>query len=278
LSESTNYDVIFIGTGAGGRIRARKQAEDAKIILVIQKEDFLPGEKENRDTEELFLRSRYKAKESWLDKRGKKFKPGIHYCVGGNTKMYCAALLRLREEDFGEVNHHGGVSPAWPLTYDDFESWYLKAEEMYNVHGERQSDPTEPTEDNPYPMPPIPHEPRIKELFDDIKRLGLNPFPLPIGVNLNGEKGLGPFVLDRFCGFTDPAESKADSHVIGIITAGSTENFGTEQEYMNQVYVASLDITAMAAQKGFDAAILGYITPPGGRHYPESSNVFDLWY
>lgn len=224
MTKTEHYDVIIIGTGAGGGTLARKLADSGKKILILERGGFLPREKENWDTEEVFLKSRYKAKEAWLDKNDKEFLPGIHYCVGGNTKMYGAALLRLREEDFGEIKHHGGVSPAWPLSYEDFKPWYSEAETMYEVHGERHSDPTEPAEKEPYPHAALPHEPRIQELFDDVARLGLKPFPLPIGVKLNDRNSQGSLVLDRFDGFPDPTESKADSHVIGIKPALQSEN------------------------------------------------------
>jgi len=109
------YDVIIIGTGAGGGTLAAKLAPTGKKILILEKGGYIPKEKENWDTEEVFVKGRYKAKEPWVDSKKKEFHPGIHYCVGGNTKFYGAALLRMREEDFNEVEHHGGVSPAWPL-------------------------------------------------------------------------------------------------------------------------------------------------------------------
>ena len=87
--------------------------------------------------------------------------PGIHYFVGGNTKVYGAALLRLRKEDFGELQHFDGISPAWPLSYEDLEPYYTQAEKLYHVHGERGLDPTEPPASEPYPYPPLKHEARI---------------------------------------------------------------------------------------------------------------------
>lgn len=210
-----HFDLIIIGTGAGGGTLAANLAPSGKKILILERGQYIPKEKENWDTKEVFIKARYKAKETWLDKNNKEFHPGIHYCVGGNTKMYGAALLRLREKDFGEIKHHGGISPAWPISYEDLKPYYLAAEKMYHVHGLRGSDPTEPEEILPYPHEPLPHEPRIQELFNDIEKLGLKPFPLPIGVK-NAEKGDAPLVLDRFDGFPDPTESKGDSHVVGI--------------------------------------------------------------
>jgi choline dehydrogenase-like flavoprotein len=211
-----HYDLIIIGTGAGGGTLAAKLAPTGKKILILERGGFIPREKENWDTEEVFVKGRYKAKEPWIDSEGKEFHPGIHYCVGGNTKFYGAALLRMREEDFNEVKHHGGVSPSWPIKYKDLQPYYLEAEKMYHVHGLRGSDPTEPSETEPYAELPLPHEPRIQELFNDVQKLGLHPFPLPVGVELQSKDGDAPVILDRFDGFPDPTESKADSHVVGI--------------------------------------------------------------
>uniref|UniRef100_UPI00359310EB GMC family oxidoreductase N-terminal domain-containing protein n=1 Tax=Persicitalea sp. TaxID=3100273 RepID=UPI00359310EB len=219
-----HYDVIIIGTGAGGGTLAAKLAPTGKKILILERGDYIPREKENWDTEEVFVKGRYTANEPWIDKDGEEFKPQIHYCVGGNTKFYGAALFRMREEDFGETRHEGGVSPAWPISYRDLQPYYLEAEKMYHVHGVRGSDPTEPPESEPYPLPPLKHEPSIQKLFDDIKTTGIKPFPLPIGVDLGAEEGVSPVILDRFDGFPDPTGSKGDSHVMGIKKAVKHDN------------------------------------------------------
>ena len=127
----------------------------------------------------------YNAKESWLDKDGKDLHPHTNYYVGGNTKFYGAALFRLRKEDFGELRHHGGISPAWPISYDDLEPYYTQAENLYQVHGNRGEDPTEPPANSPYPWPAVSHEPRIQQLSDDFARSGLKPFHVPVGVMLD---------------------------------------------------------------------------------------------
>lgn len=212
-----HYDIIIIGTGAGGGTLAYKLAPTGKKILILERGSYIPKEKDNWSTQAVFLDGKYKAKEAWLDKKGKEFHPGIHYCVGGNTKVYGSALLRMREQDFEALQHHGGESPAWPIRYADLESFYTEAEKLYQVHGERGVDPTEPVSNEPYAHTPLPHEPRIQELYDDLKELGLNPFPLPIGVRTgNGTPGEAPPVLDRFDGFPDPSEAKADAHVVAI--------------------------------------------------------------
>ncbi len=135
----------------------------------------------------MFIKNTYKARCEWEDKDGRTFHPGIHYYVGGNTKVYGAALLRFRKEDFGEIRHHGGISPAWPISYDVLEPYYTKAEHLYQVHGKHGIDPTEPPTSAPYKYPAVSHEPRIQELHDDMKSMGYRPFSLPLGIRLDEE-------------------------------------------------------------------------------------------
>ncbi|WP_431160738.1 GMC oxidoreductase [Flagellimonas beolgyonensis] len=221
----TNYDIIIVGTGAGGATLALKLADTGKRILLLERGGYVPVERENWDSREVFIRNRYTTNEFWLDKRDRTFRPGQHYGVGGNTKFYGAALFRMREQDFGKVVHHGGISPEWPISYGDLKPYYLEAEHLYHVHGQRGADPTEPPEDADFAYGPLPHESRIQEVFDGLRESGLHPFPCPIGVDLE-KKGPGhaPFVLDRFDGFPDPTEHKADAHVIALRKALEYEN------------------------------------------------------
>ena len=139
MPKGNHYDVIIIGTGAGGGTLAYALAPSGKRLLMLERGGYLPREKDNWDTRSVFTEGKYKAKETWYDSAGKQFHPGIHYYVGGNTKVYGAALLRFRTEDFGELKHHGGISPAWPIGYEDLEPYYTRAEHLYHVHGERDS-------------------------------------------------------------------------------------------------------------------------------------------
>ncbi len=214
------YDIIIIGSGAGGATMAYQLADSGKKILVIERGDYVPVEKENWDSVEVFQKNRYTTSEMWLDKNGHQFRPGMHYNVGGNTKFYGAALFRLREEDFKEIKHYGGISPAWPIHYEDLRSYYLEAEKLYYVHGKRGSDPTEPFDPEPYPNTPLPHEPRIQEVFDELTNYGFHPFELPVGVNFKPHKTANaPYTLDRFDGFPDVSERKGDAHLSALSKA-----------------------------------------------------------
>ena len=140
----SDYDVIIIGTGAGGGTLARHVAPSGKRVLLLERGDWLPREPENWSTADVFVDGRYISPDTWYDEKGKAFQPQVHYFVGGATKLYGAALYRLRERDFGELQHHDGISPAWPISYADMEPYYTQAEQLYQVRGARGEDPTDP--------------------------------------------------------------------------------------------------------------------------------------
>lgn len=212
------FDIIIIGTGAGGGTLAWKLAPSGKRILILERGDFLPKEKENWEPLAV-AQGRYKTAEMWRDANGKEFSPYQHYWVGGNTKMYGGALLRLRESDFEAAEHWDGISPEWPLKYDDFAPWYDQAEALYAVHGARGVDPTEPPAANGYPYPALPYEPRMAEVSAALKKQGLNPAPIPLAIRLpqdhNGRQS-DRLHIELYDGYPDPTGAKADSHVVGI--------------------------------------------------------------
>ncbi len=187
-SSGSHYDVIIIGTGAGGGTLAWSLAPTGKRILMLERGDYVPREIENWSTKAVVQEGRYNNADPWRDKDGKAFQAGTHYFVGGNTKFYGAALLRMREQDFGEVRHQGGISPAWPIAYADLEPYYMRAERLYQVHGNRGEDPTEPWASGPYAHPAVSHEPRIQQLADGLAAIGRRPFHVPIGIMLNEQE------------------------------------------------------------------------------------------
>jgi choline dehydrogenase-like flavoprotein len=214
----SDYDVIIIGTGAGGGTLARHLAPSGKRVLLLERGDWLPREPENWSTADVFVDGRYISPDTWYDAKGKAFQPQIHYFVGGATKLYGAALYRLREKDFGELKHHDGISPAWPISYTDMEPYYTKAEQLYQVRGARGEDPTDPPASADYPFPALPHEPRIQQLADDLAAAGHHPFHAPCGV-LRDEANPAYSVCVRCpaCdGFPCPLHAKSDAEVIGV--------------------------------------------------------------
>jgi choline dehydrogenase-like flavoprotein len=192
------YDAIVIGTGAGGGTLALKLAQAGKRILILERGPFLPQEKANWSTIAVFGKNRYHTREQWQDKDGKPLHPQQAYFVGGQTKVYGAAMFRMRAEDFGVIQHKDGISPAWPITYAELEPFYTQAEELFHVHGALSRageappivpggfgsafDPTEPFHSKPYPYPAFGNEPRMAAIEQGVRALGVHTFPIPVGL------------------------------------------------------------------------------------------------
>jgi len=175
------YDVVIIGSGAGGGTMALALAGTGARVLILERGEAVPREAENWSPEAVWRDQRYRAADRWFDERGEAFTPYTHYCVGGNTKFWGSVLYRLRREDFGELQHLDGVSPAWPIDYDTLAPYYDRAEALFGVRGQAGVDPTEPPR-GPFPHPPVPHAPAVQALVDDLHGLGLRPSHLPLGV------------------------------------------------------------------------------------------------
>jgi choline dehydrogenase-like flavoprotein len=224
--ERANYDIIIIGTGAGGGTLLDTLKSSGKKILVLERGTFLPKEKANWNTVEVFQHGRYHNTEHFYDEQGRAFKPGMGYWVGGNTKVYGAALFRLRERDFETIQHAGGISPEWPLKYADFEPYYARAEKLYNVHGKRGLDPTEPFMRDDYPHEPVAHEPIIQDLHDNLKNRGYHPFYIPLGVKLNEKDKLNSKCIrcDTCDGFPCLIDAKADADINCVRPAVESTN------------------------------------------------------
>lgn len=298
----SHYDIIIIGTGPGGGTLAYKLAPSGKNILLLERGGYIPREKDNWNSRTVFIENRYKAKETWRDKNGATFHPGIHYNVGGNSKVYGAALLRMRAQDFDEVKHCGGISPEWPIGYDDLERYYTQAEHLYHVHGRHGEDPTAPPASVQYKYAPLKHEPRIQELHDDWMKMGYHPFHLPVGVMLNeDEKEKSVCIRCGTCdGFPCLLGAKADSQVICVepalrypnvrllthamvtrletsasgreVTGVTVEHHGQVETYRADVVVVScgaINSAALLLRSADDAHPNGLANSSGmvGRHY-----------
>lgn len=222
-----HYDAIIIGTGAGGGTLALQLARAGKKLLILERGPFLPQEKLNWDTSAVFLDNRYHTTETWQDKDGKPLHPQQAYFVGGQTKVYGAALFRMRSEDFGFIRHQGGISPAWPIAYADMEPYYTLAEELFHVHGDLGSappvpggygssfDPTEPFHSKPYPYPALANEPRMQAIEDDVRKLGIRTFPIPLGLKRNVANPLASRCVrcDTCDGYPCLLHAKSDSDI-----------------------------------------------------------------
>jgi choline dehydrogenase-like flavoprotein len=213
------FDVIIIGSGAGGGTVAHALGSTGARILLVERGDFVPQEDENWDPEAVWRHLRYRTTERWVDGDGTSFPPYMHYNVGGNTKFWGSVLYRLRREDFGELQHQDGVSPAWPIDYETLAPYYDRAERLYHVHGAVGDDPTEPPR-GPYPNPPIPHAPGMATLARQLRDAGLHPSPLPLGLINPGLTG--GCILCRTCNsFPCRIHAKSDADVCCVRPATS---------------------------------------------------------
>ncbi|MBE9049193.1 GMC family oxidoreductase [Nostocales cyanobacterium LEGE 11386] len=223
---TAHYDFIIIGTGAGGGTLVYQLAPTGKKILILERGSFLPREKANWDTVEVVQKDRYHTNEVWYNQKGQAIHPGTGYFVGGNTKVYGGALFRWREQDFHQVIHKGGISPEWPLKYHDFEPYYTQAEKLYEVHGKRGLDPTEPEATEDYSYPAIQHEPRIQEINDSLLEEGYHPFYLPLAIKLNEiNRRLSSCIRCNTCdGFPCLVDAKAEADVNCVRPAQQYDN------------------------------------------------------
>src|SRR5262245_61163324 len=175
------YDIIIVGSGAGGGTMAWALADTGARILVVERGDFVPQEDENWSPEAVWKHLRYQTRERWIDEHGEEFRPYTHYNVGGNTKFWGSVLYRLRRKDFEPLEHMDGVSPGWPIDYDTLAPYYEEAERLYHVHGELGADPTEPERSN-FPHEPIPHSDGMADIVGRLREQGLHPSALPLGI------------------------------------------------------------------------------------------------
>ena len=230
-----HYDLCIIGAGVGGGALAQALAPTGKRILLLNRQGSLPREAENWDPKKLFTEDRYKADERWVNAAsGEDLQPGMFYWLGGNTKVYGSALLRLRPEDFDELQTLDGVSPAWPISYVDLAPYYDRAEAVYHVHGKRGADPFEPPASGDFPHQAIAHDPRIAEVARGLRRQGVEAFELPMGVKFShADPGSGPFLLREtfeamgraaFDGYPDLLHLKCDAEVASVIPASEYDN------------------------------------------------------
>lgn len=214
-------DVLIIGSGMGGATCAAALAPTGVRITILERGEHIADTSAARDAEAIFQRGAFQNDETWSDPAGGLFNPGNYYYVGGNSKLYGAVMFRYRAEDFDELRHMGGISPGWPISYDEFEPWYQAAEELYEVRGEVGADQTEPAHSGIYPHPPVPHEPGISDAARRLFGQGLSPAHLPLGVDIDAWLAGGQTGWDAY---PNTGRGKKDAESIGIARALQFKN------------------------------------------------------
>lgn len=209
-------DIVIVGSGMGGASLAAGLAPTGANILILERGFQIPDDAPARDPNRIYANSAFRSPETWLDEAERPFEPGNYYNVGGNSKLYGAVLIRYRAEDFAALEHYDGVSPAWPFPYETLAPWYDAAERLYEVRGDVASDATEPAHAGPYPHPPVPDEPAIAEVRARLEGVGVHPFTLPLGVDIERWLRAGNTGWD---GYPDLRCGKMDAETCGLAAA-----------------------------------------------------------
>jgi len=221
----TTPDIVIIGSGLGGATLAAALAPTGRSIVILERGERLLDTPAARNDNAIFRDGVFRPDEEWLNGAGEPFNPGNYYCVGGNTKFYGAVLLRYRAEDFGRLQHSGGVSPEWPISYEDFEPWYQSAEEMFQVRGDAEQDPTEPEHSGSYPFPAVPDEPAIALMRERLEKAGVTPSSLPLGVDVEKWTARAQTPWDAF---PDTTGAKMDAESVSLAQALTYPNVTLE--------------------------------------------------
>lgn len=225
MSAQRDIDVVVIGSGMGGASFAAGLAPFGARIVILERGERIAASPQTRDPRAIFQRGHFRPQETWYDGAGNPFNPGNYYYVGGNSKLYGAVLIRYRAEDFRPIEYKEGTTPGWPFPYEELEPWYARAEALYQARGALGEDPTEPPHSNPYPFPPVPDEPAIADLRARLKRVGLHPFSLPLGVDIETWLKGGRTPWDAF---PDTHSGKMDAETCGLAAALKYENVSLE--------------------------------------------------
>ncbi|MET1412871.1 GMC family oxidoreductase [Roseibium sp. HPY-6] len=236
-------DIVIVGSGMGGATLAAGLAPSGAKITILERGNQIPDDAPARDPWRIYTNSAFRSSEKWLDQQGNAFEPGNYYNVGGNSKLYGAVLIRYREEDFGDLEHFEGVSPAWPFSYDELAPWYDAAEQLYRVRGDTASDKTEPSHAGPYPFPPVPDEPAIRTARQRLEGAGVKPFSLPLGVDIEKWLSAGETGWD---GYPDLRCGKMDAETCGLAEALSYDNV----ELITGAEVTALKVDAKTGKIG----------------------------
>jgi choline dehydrogenase-like flavoprotein len=225
MNASKDIDVVVIGSGMGGATFAAGLAPSGARIVILERGERLIDGPQARDARAIFQRGVFRPQETWYDGAGAAFNPGNYYYVGGNTKLYGAVLIRYRAEDFRPIQYAEGATPGWPFPYEELEPWYGHAEALYQTRGTSGEDPTEPPHSTPYPFPPVPDEPAIAAVRERLKRVGLHPFSLPLGVDIDKWLKRGKTPWDAF---PDTNTGKMDAETCGLAAALKYDNVALE--------------------------------------------------
>ncbi|MEO0408780.1 MAG: GMC family oxidoreductase, partial [Cyanobacteria bacterium P01_A01_bin.135] len=259
IIDDHHYDVIIVGSGAGGGTLAQKLAPTGKQILLLERGQVMALEEQNRADVDVFKKNRYRAPEQWYDEDGEPFSPQMNYAVGGNTKIYDAVLMRMRHRDFEAVPCQDGVSPEWPIKYADWEPYYSQAEQLYQVHGSPEGDPTEPHHSQAYSHPAVDHPLVMQPIVEAIAAQGLHPTALPMSLTRQEDDPTGDAEVFgvNLALKHDNVILKAEAKVTALHTSPTGREIkGVQADVQGQTFLFTADVVVLACGAVNSAALL----------------------
>ncbi|MEW6751915.1 MAG: NAD(P)-binding protein, partial [Candidatus Latescibacterota bacterium] len=174
----TRYDAIIVGSGFGGAMAAHVLVRAGWRVLLLERGGLPVRDEGDWDPHEVLVRQRYRSPSPVLVQQNGARRPIRVFpneVVGGNSVFYGGASLRLRQADFAR----------WPISYEELEPYYTRAENLLGVHGEEGQDPCEPPRSAGYPARPVPLNPPAQRIHRAAVQLGLHPFPIPLALNFS---------------------------------------------------------------------------------------------
>ena len=126
-----NYDYIIVGSGAGGSAAAHYLASRGAHVLLLEKGEPLPQDGSTQDVDKVIRQGLFKSREAWLDGDGQEFTPEEYFNLGGKTKWYGAAVLRMDAHEFAADPGH--QCRAWPIDAAELAPYYEQAERLLGV-------------------------------------------------------------------------------------------------------------------------------------------------
>ena len=151
------YDAVVIGSGFGGAGVAHELVNAGLDVVMLERGDWVTRGAHNWGaTGSVDLTPFYSQEAPYrVAAGGNRPTIGTYSCVGGPSVFFGGVSIRFREDDFAVSPEIVGDSGAcWPVTYQDLEPWYARAETLLGVAGEEDVDPTDPPRSTPFPYPP----------------------------------------------------------------------------------------------------------------------------
>ncbi len=246
MTTDQRVNVAIVGAGAGGGIVAKELSEAGLTVALFERGGWASFEQHDHDElisqrttvlgnafgpdDERHLRLIQDDAGGWRLVRPSE--PGYGNnaaCVGSGTVSYGAMAWRFMAQDFRMRSTYGAVDGStlddWPLSYDDLEPWYERAEWELGVAGDDRQNPFAAPRRKPRPMPPFDYNREGRRLVDAAQRLGLHPFPIPMLRNSVPYDGRPACIGCRYCvGFACEVNAKNGTHNTVIPHALATGN------------------------------------------------------